>query len=151
MNGDRSAADDSVRAEKTFRNIFWRLTMRGYYKWIGNLAAMCVFCICVLGGLLAQGLGSISGTVTDTTGAVVSGAGVTATQVGTGLELKTTSSAGGVYVFPSLAPSAYNVSASSQGFEAYTAKGVQVRADAAVTVNITLKTGAATETGTVTA
>jgi hypothetical protein len=112
---------------------------------------MCVFCICVPGGLLAQGLGSISGTVTDTTGAVVSGAGVTATQVGTGLELKTTSSAGGVYVFPSLAPSVYNVSASSQGFEAYTAKGVQVRADAAVTVNIALKTGAATETVTVTA
>ncbi len=98
-----------------------------------------------------QGYGSISGVVSDTTGALVSGAGVTATQVGTGLVLTTISGAGGEFVFPSLAPSIYNVSASRQGFEAYTEKGVQVRADAAVTVNISLKAGAATETVTVTA
>jgi hypothetical protein len=98
-----------------------------------------------------QGYGSISGVVSDTTGALVSGAGVTATQVGTGLVLTTVSGAGGEFVFPSLAPSIYNVSASRQGFEAYTEKGVQVRADAAVTVNISLKAGAATETVTVTA
>ena len=125
--------------------------MRTLLKLTGSLIVVFAVMICVPGGAFAQGYGSISGTVTDATGAVVPGAGVTATQVGTGLALTTTSGSGGVYVFPSLAPSVYNVSASSRGFEAYTAKGVQVRADAAVTVNIALKPGAATETVTVTA
>src|ERR1035438_2540081 len=125
--------------------------MKIFPKLIGGFAVVSAVILWFPSTVFAQGYGSISGTVTDATGAVVSGAAVTATQVGTGLALTTTSSAGGVYVFPSLAPSVYNVSAGSQGFEAYTAKGVQVRADAAVTVNIALKPGAATETVTVTA
>ncbi len=107
--------------------------------------------ICVPAAVFGQGYGSINGTVTDSTGAVVPGAAVTATQVGTGLVLTTTSGSSGEYVFPSLAPSNYNISAGLKGFEAYTAKGVQVRADAAVTVNISLKAGATSETVTVTA
>ena len=50
-----------------------------------------------------------------------------------------------------MAPSAYNITVSRAGFELYTEKDVQLRADAAVTVNITLKPGKATETVTVSA
>ena len=53
--------------------------------------------------------------------------------------------------FPILAPSVYNITVSRAGFELYTEKDVQLRADAAVTVNITLKPGKATETVTVSA
>jgi Carboxypeptidase regulatory-like domain len=103
------------------------------------------------GNALAQGYGTISGRVTDPTGAVVPEAAVTATQAGTGVVLQTTTNGDGAYVFPSLAPSLYNLSASHPGFRAYSEQGLQVRADAALTANITLQTGSTTETVTVNA
>ena len=125
--------------------------MRGLVKLLGSFAVLCAVCICAPGGLRAQGLGSINGTVTDSSGAVVAGAEVTATQAATGISAKTTTGSEGTFVFPILSPSVYNISASRGGFEMYTQNGVELRADAAVTVNISLKTGKATETVTVSA
>jgi hypothetical protein len=118
---------------------------------IGCFAAALAMCVWAPGRLNAQGFGTINGTVTDASGAVVGGAEVTATQAATGITSKTTSSGEGTYVFPTMPPSTYNVTATRSGFEAYTENGVQLRADAAVTVNITLKPGNASETVTVSA
>ncbi len=107
--------------------------------------------VCIPGRLSAQGLGSINGTVTDASGAVVPGAEVTATQAGTGISSTTTSGSQGNFVFPILPPSTYNITARRTGFEVYTEKAVELRADAAVTVNIMLKPGTTTETVTVNA
>lgn len=120
-------------------------------KLIGIIAVVCVFCALAPAGLLAQGFGTISGTVTDPTGAVVPSATVTATQASTGLMVKTTASAEGVYVFPTLAPSVYDLSVTAAGFQAYTQKGLQLRADGALTANLVLHPGSATETVTVNA
>jgi hypothetical protein len=125
--------------------------MKTFLKVTGSLAVVWAALICVSGGAWAQGYGSIRGTVSDATGAVIPGVTVTATQAGTGLAIKTSTSGEGLYVFPTLAPSVYNVSVSHPGFATYTQRDVQVRADAAVTTNITLKAGAATESITVTA
>jgi hypothetical protein len=125
--------------------------MRGLVKLLGSFAVLCAVCICAPGGLRAQGLGSINGTVTDSSGAVVAGAEVTATQATTGISAKTTTGNAGEFVFPILSPAVYNISATRGGFETYTQNGVELRADAAVTVNISLKTGKASETVTVTA
>jgi len=59
--------------------------MKIFLKLIGGFAVVCAAILCVPGAAFAQGNGSISGTITDATGAVVAGAEVTATQVGTGL------------------------------------------------------------------
>lgn len=107
--------------------------------------------ICIPIAAFGQGYGSVTGTVTDPTGAVVPGAAVTATQPGTGQVLRTTSSAAGGYAFSSLAPSVYNITARHEGFEAYTERALQVRADAALTINLTLKPGSTNETVTVNA
>jgi hypothetical protein len=125
--------------------------MKALVKLLGSFAVLCAVCICAPGGLRAQGLGSINGTVTDSTGAVVAGAEVTATQADTGISAKTTTGREGTFVFPILSPSVYNISAKVSGFEEYTQNGVELRADAAVTVNISLKPGKTTETVTVTA
>jgi hypothetical protein len=125
--------------------------MKSLLRMIASLAAVCVLWVSGPSHLLAQGFGSINGTVTDSTGAVVTGADVTLTQAGTGFTLKATSGAEGNYVFPSLAPSVYNIVGTHAGFEAFKSNGVQVRADAAVTVNITLKAGSTSETVTVSA
>lgn len=52
----------------------------------------------------AQGLARISGTVTDTTGAAIPNARLTATRVATGASSVAQSSGNGDYTFPSLAP-----------------------------------------------
>lgn len=120
-----------------------------------RVIGLCALVCWMLGGssvvARAQGYGSISGTVTDATGAVIPDAAVTATQVGTGLQLKTTTSGSGTYVFPSLAPSVYNLSVSRAGFQTYRESGLQVRADNALTANIALKAGSTSETVTVSA
>lgn len=95
---------------------------------MGSLAAVCALSL-IPAALHAQGDGSINGTVTDPSGAVVAGAEVTATQVSTGISTKTITSSQGTFVFPILATSTYTVTAMSQGFEAFRAAGVQLQAD----------------------
>src|ERR1017187_3402530 len=125
--------------------------MKTFLKLISSIVVVCAVVLLVPKGAMAQGYGSIGGTVTDATGAVVPGAVVAATQSSTGLMLKTTSSGEGTYIFPSLAPSIYSVSASHAGFETFAVKDLQLRADAALTTNIILRAGSTTETVTVSA
>lgn len=95
------------------------------------------------------GTGTIDGTVTDQTGAVVPGAEVTATQVATGVSRTTTTNSAGYYVLTPLKNGPYKVTASHSGFSTYDRSGVILDADASVTVNIPLSVGAATQTVTV--
>lgn len=99
----------------------------------------------------AQGYGSISGTVTDSTGAAVPGAQVTATQESTNTKQTTTTNGDGTFVFPSLAPSAYDIDVKRDGFAPFSEKGLQLRADAALTSNVSLKIGTTESTVTVNA
>ena len=125
--------------------------MKAIPKIIGTLAVVCLLWLCAPAVLFAQGYGSISGTVTDSTGAVVPDAVVTATQTATGLVIKTTTGGEGNYVFPTVAPSVYNLSVTHSGFQSYTQKDLQLRADGTLTANIALKAGSTTETVTVNA
>ena len=70
--------------------------------------------------------GSIAGTVTDPTGAVVSGASVAATNSGTNAQFKTNADSSGYFVFPLLEPGSYKVVVAAQGFAGYTANSVLV-------------------------
>jgi Carboxypeptidase regulatory-like domain/TonB dependent receptor len=100
---------------------------------------------------LAQaGRGSISGLVSDPTGAIVNGAQVTALNHATGVALHTVTSAAGLYSFVSLTPGVYVVTASQKGFENVAQDNVLVTVDQATTVNIALHVGSVTETVTVT-
>jgi hypothetical protein len=101
--------------------------------------------------LNAQGFGTISGTVTDPTGAVVASATITATQTSTGRESTTVSGKDGNYVFPTLLPSAYNIKVTAKGFERYSQTGIVLQADQSLTVSIALTVGAGTETVSVSA
>src|SRR5579864_5968661 len=113
------------------------------------------FCACFVlfagAGAFAQaGRGSISGTVTDSGGAVVSGAQVTLLNSATGVTQHTVTSAGGLYDFISLNPGVYQVTASQTGFAPAAVDKITVNVDQTTEANITLKVGAATESVTVT-
>jgi hypothetical protein len=115
-----------------------------------NLLFSCVLLICASSIAVGQaGRGSISGLVSDPSGAVVKGAEVTAASQATGIALHTVTSDAGLYSFVSLTPGAYVVTVSQKGFQSVAQHDVQVTVDQATTINVTLPVGNVTETITV--
>src|SRR5215472_6925280 len=96
------------------------------------------------------GRGSISGTVTDPGGAVISGAQVILLDQATGVTQHTVTSSAGLYSFVSLNPAVYRVTASQTGFASVAVDQVTVNVDQATEANVALKVGTATEEVTVT-
>ena len=86
--------------------------------------------------------GTILGTVTDPTGAVVAGAKVTVKNTGTGLERSTETSADGSYSLPELPIGTYTVTVTQSGFQTFVATGVTVDVASDKRVDAAMKTGA---------
>jgi len=95
--------------------------------------------------------GSLFGTVTDPTGAVVPNAKVTITNVRKGTSDSVTTDPSGNYRVGHLIPDVYQVKVESQGFETSVSDNIQISADTAAKFDAALKTGAQTETVQVTA
>jgi hypothetical protein len=90
--------------------------------------------------------GSIDGTVTDASGAVVSGAQVEATDVATGVKHDTVSSSGGEFTFTDLPLGSYTVTAVAQGFSTVKVDKVPVTAGVIYTLPVKLAVAQAAET-----
>jgi hypothetical protein len=84
------------------------------------------------GTALAQGLATLRGTVTDSSGAVVPSATLTLTQVGTGLSRSVTTDVEGSYLIPALHPADYVLTTQATGFRQSTRKGITLLADKSV-------------------
>jgi hypothetical protein len=98
---------------------------------------------------LAQTSGSIYGTVTDDSGAVISGAVVAVTNLYTSVSKKLKTDSSGDYQFPVLDPGDYEVSASAAEFQAQTQEAVRLDANQNVHVSFALKVGSHEQTMTV--
>jgi Carboxypeptidase regulatory-like domain len=96
-----------------------------------------------------QTLGGITGTVTDSSGAVVSGATVTLVGDETKLSRTQTTSTTGSYLFVNLPIGTYTLSFTQQGFQAQNIPSIAVQANRTATVNAELKIGNVTESITV--
>jgi outer membrane receptor protein involved in Fe transport len=102
--------------------------------------------------VMAQAVyGSIFGTVTDSTGAVVPNATVTVTDVTKGTSVSVQSGASGDYLVQHLIPDTYTVSAEATGFNKVTTDSVIVYADTAPKVDLSLTVGSVSNSVTVTA
>ncbi len=117
---------------------------------IGRYAGVCVSALMVFlsaASLLAQSdRGTITGTVTDPSGAVIVGATVTATNTATGVDTKTSTSSSGSFTIPFLRAGTYDVTAEQSGFKKFVAAGIVLQVGAVVRTDITMQLGAATET-----
>jgi hypothetical protein len=90
--------------------------------------------------------GQITGTVRDTTGAVVPGATVTVHSDLTGLTRTATTNPAGTYSFPLLPVGTYAVSAQLTGFSVAKQSDIRLQVDQVVRIDLALAVGAATET-----
>lgn len=81
--------------------------------------------------------GSISGVVTDTSGAVLSGATVVATETQTGVKTSATTDAKGFYNLPALAVGVYDVEIRHTGFKTFRKTGLVIDANSALRVDTT--------------
>jgi hypothetical protein len=115
------------------------------------LLASAVGCLTVAASLAQSITGTVQGVVTDTSGAVITGASVTARNVATGFTRSGSTNATGAYAVPFLPAGEYQVEVQYQGFEKALRKGITLGADQKVDLAFTLTPGNITETMTVAA
>ena len=109
--------------------------------------------LCLSGGsrLYAQAVnGTIVGTVTDPTGATVANAQVTIVLNGQNAVHTSVTNESGNFTEPDLPPGAYTVTIAAPGFKKETRENITLDTNATARVDVTLATGSATETVTVT-
>ena len=106
---------------------------------------------CIVPGLAQQTLGSINGTVLDTTGAAVPDATITVKNIGTNLTRSTASLSTGSFQIFNLPIGTYVVTVTHAGFQTMEMTGIAVQEARASTVNPTLKIGEVSESIEVTA
>jgi len=106
-----------------------------------------ILILLLAGGLAYAGVtASITGTVTDSSGAAVAGATVTATNVGTGVAATQQTNSQGVYSFQSLPLGTYTIEVEQKGFKSYKQTGLVLDVNSALVVDVVLQVGQTNET-----
>ncbi len=101
-------------------------------------------------GQTAAYTGTITGIVTDTQGAIVSNADVTATAIATNVPTSTKSNQSGVYSIPNLPVGTYSVEVKAPSFKSFVKVGVLIDPNGIVQVDAPLAVGSSTQTVNVT-
>jgi hypothetical protein len=120
--------------------------IEGGARRLGFVFAASLFCVA---GLFAQATTSITGVVSDDSGAVVPGATVTLSAAGTGVERASTTDARGVYQFLQVAPGMYSLVFEMDGFRSEVITDVELLVDTPATLDIKLEVGQVSEVITV--
>jgi hypothetical protein len=107
--------------------------------------SLCLFLFLAIGLTWASIAGGISGLVTDSSGAVIPGATVVATDTQTGVKTTVTTDAKGFYSLPALPVGTYDLQISQIGFKTYTETGLVINANSALRVDATLSVGTINE------
>lgn len=108
--------------------------------------ALFTLVVCLSSSAFAQFGASLSGTVADSTGAVVPGASVVLVNTATHQTRTATSSSSGAYTFGELPPGTYDLTATAATFKKTSLSGLAVAAETPRNVDITLSTGGDSET-----
>ncbi len=105
-----------------------------------------ILALLALNAFAQRGRGTILGTVTDSTGAVIPAATVTITNTATNAATTAVTNDDGNFVAPNLNVGAYTVSATKAGFKKALRSGITLEVDQRAEINLVLETGAVTET-----
>ncbi len=122
-----------------------RSTSRG----IARALALLALALLVNVGLFAQATTSLSGTVTDESGAAIPAATATLTSVQTGAVRSVQTDERGFYQFLQVPPGAYDLQAEMEGFRKGVVAAIELLVDSPATANVSLEIGAVSEVVTV--
>ncbi|HJZ65992.1 MAG TPA: carboxypeptidase regulatory-like domain-containing protein [Candidatus Acidoferrum sp.] len=125
-----------------------RATLRGI---LSSLVTLFVLLIAGASSTLAQSTASLSGTVTDSTGAAIPGATVTVKNQATGVESTITTDTAGVYLFPTLSIGTYRLEIKATNFQGVVLTDIQLQVASAQVRDVQMKVGQAAETVEITA
>lgn len=117
-------------------------------RWLAILFVAILAPLCTEAQL--GGTGTIEGTVTDSTGALVVGAKVVARDAATGNEIVRSTTKSGLYTLAPLDPATYNVTITAPGFEKLVRQGIHLDGLQVLALDVSLKAGAPDLTITVT-
>lgn len=126
-----------------------RLVAPGFPRFILWFALVAV--ICLVPAFSQSDRGTLTGTVTDPTGAVVMGAEVVAVNSQSGAVHKTVTTGTGNFTLPSLPAGGYEVSIEASGFKRYVQKGITIQVAQTARLDATLALGTSAESITITA
>src|SRR6266436_4673457 len=90
--------------------------------------------------------GTISGTVTDSSGRVIGNVQITINNLATGVTRDVTTNDGGFYSAPNLLPGTYQAKFSAKGFKTEARSGIALTVGATEVLDLTMKVGTAVET-----
>jgi len=124
---------------KTRKN--WRQWFRAYWVGVAILFATLAIGIPEANAQLATTTATLSGVVSDASGAVVRGASVTLLSPEKGISRAFTTDAGGRYSFNQLPPATYALTIQAKSFEAYRQSGIVLNAAESATQDVTLTVG----------
>jgi hypothetical protein len=116
------------------------------HRWIALSFCVSLFLFAARVNAQTAGTASIQGVVTDSSGAVIQNATVTATNIATQVKHTTVTSSGGLYSFPNIAIGTYTVEATATGFERYRQSNVVLEVGSSIAINPALKIGGANQT-----
>ncbi|HEV2489407.1 MAG TPA: carboxypeptidase regulatory-like domain-containing protein [Candidatus Acidoferrales bacterium] len=104
-------------------------------------AAFCLILLACAIPSFAQDTASLTGTVKDSSGALVPNARVTATNSAVGVTNTTVTNSAGAYLLAGLPPGSYDISVTSPGFKTYQVTGVVLRVSQNARVDVSLTVG----------
>ncbi|MBV9211986.1 MAG: TonB-dependent receptor, partial [Acidobacteria bacterium] len=121
------------------------------YVFVFSLLALSLAGYSLQSSQAQAGEAALTGSVLDQTGAAVSQAKVTATEIATNHSFTTTTADGGVYTIANLKPGLYTITIEAAGFKRVVREGVELATGERVRVDVTLEPGALSESVTVSA
>lgn len=122
--------DATCAKSRKLRQVVWAVALLALITLSGRLDAQVLY-------------GTLTGSVTDSTGAVIPKATVKAVNTGTNLVLTVATTADGSYSVNNLLPGSYDVTISADGFSTFEQKGVPVTVNSTERVNAMLTVGSA--------
>jgi hypothetical protein len=115
------------------------------------LGSFFILLLCVFGAAGQVNRASVTGTVTDTSAAIIAGVDVTARNLDTNVETTAVTNGDGIYLLPNLPPGTYALTFQRTGFKEIVQPSVTLLSTQVAGINVTMQVGAPTENVTVTA
>ena len=150
MNGQQHLRKSASSANRGFRYAGLHATSSGRFR-TATFAFAVLLLSCSARFALAQVLyGTLTGNITDSTGAAVPGADLKIHEVATGVDREVKSNAAGVYLFTDLNPGTYQLTVTASGFAPIRQDNISVLTNTQQRANVELKLGTAEQEVTVT-